>query len=282
MKKIITIILSLFFTQIACSSGGQSENTTFSSKNLAITVSGSRSFNPDIEHGQIDYYQITISAADLEDDYVERFAGDAGEAKMMGIPQGESRTILVEAYNPNGMVIRRGIKEGVTIQAGYFTDVEIVMYSVPIFTNITDNSAISGERFGFEIFGEPSSQIEIYDVGEEETQKIVDQNTGNALVDTSNTEGLFSLTPSDYDDDVYTFQVKDAKTGESSEVTVTLLSSTFRPGVGLNSGGTIFQTETEMICGNVGQITYRSLNDQSENLGLATLLEVMESVNDYD
>ena len=132
MTRYLSIFLPFIFVGIfalaACGGGGSQGDSDFSNKNLSLTVSGSKSFNPNIIHGQIDHYLMTVSADDLAAPFIERFSGEAASGKMVGIPAGTGRTILVEAVNPNGLVIRRGKAEGVTIAPGMMSHVEIVMY----------------------------------------------------------------------------------------------------------------------------------------------------------
>lgn len=271
----IFIIVSLIL--ISTVNNSCSNNFDASGKNLAVTISGSRSFNPDIIHGQIDYYQITITAPDMDVEFTDRFDGDSSSARMLGIPSGPSRHILVEAFNPNGKVIRRGDKGGVTIMGGKSTHVEIVMNSVPIFTNINDKSAVSGSRVNFGIFGEPDSQLELLDVTGGKNEKIVDR-TGKAKIDTSNEEGLFSVDPQEFSPGLFSFKIHDIETGESSTVTITLYESTVRPGLGINSGGYAKQKEEELILANTGQPYHREVGYDDADLGYGTLLDVIDAI----
>lgn len=272
----------IFFLILVSCSGG-SDSTSISGKNLSLTVSGSRSFNPDIEHGAIDYYQVTISNEDLEDPIVERFAGDATSAKILNIPFGDNYVILVEAFNLNGLVIRRGQKEGIHIYPGKITSVDLAMNSVPIFTNITDKSFVSADRLQFEVFAEPESSVEILDITNTETpEKIVDETTGNAFVDTSvNVEGVYTVVPQKMDQGLYSFQVRDKETGEASTLTVTLTGSTLRPGVHLVSGGQIKKLGDELVMKSVGRPFFRPMTDRNRekgDLGQSTLIDVMKTI----
>lgn len=276
MKKIISILLILFCLS-SCSGGGSNE-VAIDGKNLSLAVTNSRSFNPDIDHGKIDYYQVTITAPDIQKPIVERYEGDSTAAKMMGIPSGESRTILVEAINPNGLVIRRGEKEGISIIPGKTTQADISMNSVPIFTNLRDKAAVSGTRIRFDIFGEPDSELEVLNLTQGTETFVIDQSTGSTILDTSNDEGLFSLSPQEFETGAYTFQIRDKKTGESTTVNVTFLESTIRPGLMVNTGGSVSKKGGETTLVTLGQPYYRPPNPNAGHLGNETLLDVMEVI----
>ncbi len=263
----------------ACGGGGGtggSHSAVEDGKNLAITVTGSRSFNPDVEPGKIVYYQMTLSAEDISDPIVKKFDGDADEAQILNVPVGTSRTILVEAYNPNGLVIRRGKKEGVSIEPNALTSVSIAMSAVPIFTNITDKSAISGNRLGFEVFAEPSSQVEVLNLTAGDETPVIDASRNSAYLDTSvNQTGLYSINPQTFDYGTYSFEVKDLQSGESSQVSLTLYRRTFRPGLSINSGGQAVVSGEDLVLSSVGQPGYRDPDASVESLG-GTLLDVVE------
>lgn len=275
MKKAkLFLVVSIIALMAGCSSGDGEK--AFSGKNLAITVSGSRSFNPNIIHGRIDYYLITITAQDLNIPFTQRFGGDSESATMLGIPTGTGRTILIEAYNPNGLVIRRGQREGIDIIPNQISHVEIAMHSVPIFTNIADKSAISGRRLIFEIFGEPGSRLEIQ-YGEGEAAKVcVDTKTDKALVNTTDEEGLFTFLPEEFEEGIHTFSVSDLDSREASDVTISLFDSTVRPGIAINSGGYLKRHGDEMVLVGAGQPNYRRTEVGDEDLGGATLIDVVE------
>lgn len=272
MKKLI-IALAIFF--VACAG---SDDVEFTGRNLALTVSGSQSFNPDIIHGKIEYYQITVTGPDLNEPFIQKFGGNSDSAQMLGIPNGTDRTIIVEAVNPNGQVIRRGKKEGVPIVAGQFTHIEIVMVSVPIFTNLADRSAISGKRLAFEIFGEPGSKLEIMEVIGEEASPVMERQSGRLLVNTSNNEGLFWHEPAEMNFGLHSFEVVDDVTQESSQITVTLYAGTVRPGISVNSGGYVRRQGEETVFAGAGQAYFRQVILGEEHLGNETMLDIVSMI----
>lgn len=281
MTRYLSIFLPFIFVGIfalaACGGGGSQGDSDFSNKNLSLTVSGSKSFNPNIIHGQIDYYLMTVSADDLAAPFIERFSGEAASGKMVGIPAGTGRTILVEAVNPNGLVIRRGKAEGVTIAPGMMSHVEIVMHTVPIFTNLANKSAVAVGRLAFHLFGEPGSKLEVMEVTGDETAPIVDATRGELMVDTSNAEGLFRHQPGDeYDVGPRTFRVWDADSGEASDITLLFYEPTTRPGIAVTAGGAVRRLGDELVLTNAGQFYFRDVEIGAESLSESAFLDVVD------
>lgn len=274
MNKLVRICFVFLLTaSAACSSGG-SGGLEVSGENLSLRVTGSRSFNPDIVHGRIDYYQLKITAPDLNIPFVQKVGGQSASASLVGIPAGSNRTLTVEAFNPNGLVIRRGKKEGLSILPGQVSKAEVVMVSVPIFTNIADRSAVSGNRLVFGVFAEPGSTLQIFEAGGEEP--LTDHPAGSTWVDTqNNTEGLFSFNPGALALGSHSFTLRDDETGESSTVALTLYNRTVRPGLGVNSGGVVRSQNDELILSGAGQFYYRPTTNTDTSAN-ATLLDVVE------
>lgn len=273
----IKILFFLLFLFAACSGGGEGD-VGISGRNLAITAINSRSFNPDVVYGQIDYYQLKVTAPDLKIPFVARFGGGVDSAKMAAIPTGADRTLTIEAFNPNGMVIRRGKKEGVSIIPGEYSHVEIVMHSVPIFTNVADKSAVCSTSMEFKVFGEPGSRLEILEkVGRDAEEPVKDRATSRALVNTAPEDGLFEHLPEKLELGVHAFVVRDMDSEESSAVTLTLYQATVRPGIALVSGGIVTRQGNEMVMSGVGQSYYRAVKQGSEDLG-NTMLNVIDMI----
>lgn len=263
MKKNIFKILSAFLPIILANCGGGgagglgSDAEGSSSKNLAITISGSRSFNPNISHGKIDYYLVSVSGSDMEDPVTERVGGNAEGVQVLGIPVGENRTITVEAYNINGLVIRKAVKEGVTIYSDAISSVDVAMHSVPVFTNITDGSAVSMNRLQFGIFGEPGSKLQIINAANEE-EPLVDASLNTTFVDTTNEEGVFQFNPGSLKSGSYAFSVKDIESGASSLIKIGILESLTRHGFAHGAGGEIKKIADELVITNVGGPLYQN------------------------
>lgn len=265
--------IPVLFLLAACSEGG--ENAGYGNKNLAITISGSQSFNTKVVHGEIDYYQITVSSPDIDRPIVQKIDGKSKNASLVGIPSGENYTVTVEAINPNGMTIRRGKKEGVTVETGQFSKVDLAMVSVPIFINVTNQSAITGNRLVFKIFAEPESHLQIWRGKTEADTILTEEGSGLAFVDTTtNKDGLYAFDPGVLDYGVHTCRLEDIDSGEASQILMTLYEPTIRPGVGLVSAGKVGSNAKDLMVVNVGQPYARETAKKSEG----TFLDVMDNL----
>lgn len=270
MKKIVCIhfcLICLMGIFLAC--GKQNSGTTqMLGKNLAVSVEGSKSFDTTSDFGKIDFYQITISADDLAKAIVQKFKADSNTANILNVPVGSDRAIEIVALNPFGQTIRRGKKDGIDILPGQATQINLVMKSVPIFTNIRNKSAVANERLRFGIFGEPDSPLEIIDTTSKKPIPLIDKTTASTKIDTSNADGLFSLIPKTMDAGVYIFAVRDTKTGEETTATVTLYSSLGRAGLGIYSGGMIAEADDTPVGQIAGQFAVQDISkSQAGTLG---------------
>ncbi len=151
------------------------------------------------------------------------------------------------------------------------------MHSVPIFTNITSGSAVSGNRLDFGIFGEPGSSLEIVRVDTEEETLLVDASTNSALIDTNDEAGVFNFDPGILDYGSYTFKVEDTATHQSSTVTVSLYKSLARTGLFFTSGGDSEQSNDQIRLRSLGSTVYRSPSVEKDNTGNG-FLDVIEGM----
>lgn len=271
MHSLFTVIVLLLI--ISC--GGENNSMSLEGPHIALSVLQSKSHNPQISHGQIDHYTLTVTAPDLKIPFTHVFGGDAEAGKITDIPTGSKRTLTMEAVNINQQVIRRGRVEGIDIVPGMFSTVEIVMHAVPIFVNIKDKSAVADRRLQFTLFGEAGSELNLMEtVGSAEAKNLVDQNSGRAGIDTSNREGLFTFTPQTMDQGLHFFKVLDVKNGEESTLAVSLYEQTVRPGLSLNSGGTASKIKNQSQLSTLGAFYYREKGD--DHLGNETLLDVVD------
>lgn len=271
MKK----IYCLAFLVVATNCGSSDNSMNLEGPHIALSVKQSKSHNPQISHGQIDHYTLTVTAPDLKIPFTHVFGGDAETGKITDIPIGSKRTLTMEAVNINQQVIRRGRAEGIDIVPGMFSTVEIVMHTVPIFVDIKDKSAVADRRLQFKLFGEAGSELGLVEeVNSAEAKNLVDQNTGRAAIDTSNREGLFTFTPQTMNQGLHFFKVLDVKNGEESTLAVSLYEQTVRPGLSLNSGGTAKKIKNQSQLSTLGAFYYREKGD--DHLGNETLLDVVD------
>ena len=205
------LIIILFFTAViaACSSEGAKLDSSGNSANLlAIKVVGAKSFNPNIAHGQIEKYTVTVEGEGIETPIVAEFDGTASEGVIDGVPAGGDRKITVEAINPNKSVIRAGETVGVSVGGG-LTEVSVEMQSVPIFANLADGASIENTRLTFELFSDPSHKVSVEEAG-------ISANSNEINLDA--TTGMGEVRPPLISQGEHEFVVRDLETNRSSKI----------------------------------------------------------------
>lgn len=221
------------------------------------------------DYATVDHYTITVTADDIVNPITANSNGKGETTTVLNIPDGENRTITVEAFNSNDQVIKRGEQSGVTILSGHLSSVAIVLQSVPVFINIENASAIPSSSFSFSIFGEPGSDLEILD-GED----VLNQSGSESKkVDTLAANGVFTFKPDSLTSGLHTFEVRDVVTGQSSTVTVTLFNNLVRPGVGFYSGGWFGQYSEDLVLSNIGQSYYQKNNEEDPDSSLINIYD---------
>lgn len=202
---------------------------------VKLSVSGSKSFNPAIDHGRIEAYRISIEGPGIEGKLIAVFPGDAEEGLIEGVPAGEGRAVRVNAINPNAVSIREGEAEDVTIGGGAVAEVDITMESVPIFTNIADGSIVENTRLIFRVFSDPSQAIVVEDMSASKAELLVNAPTASEGVSFDADTGLGTLAPTVLPPGKHTFTVRNAVTGRSSSASVRLLDGSMRKAASLVS-----------------------------------------------
>ncbi len=211
---------------------------------------------------RVETYRVVISGDGIDPPIEYTFAGNTISAPIEGIPKGEDRTILVEALNSTGQVICRRRLEGVKIEGGKMISLSIPLLSVPFVTNLSDGNVITQTRLFFRGYGEPAGAIEILDNFNGAETPLVDLNTVSDLISPSISDAGFSFLPAVLPTGTHTFTIRDAGTGESSEVTVTLIGPGRTPGMGINTAGAFHLTETDAV--GSGGLFAEVLNSMSQ------------------
>ena len=250
---LLLAILILLFT--SCGGGGSATSSSQSSCTGAcgvvkLFVTGSKSFNPKIDHGRIVSYRVTITGDGIDTPIVATFDGSATEGVIDSIPTGPNKQITVEAINPNDLTIRQGEKSDVTIEGGKTADVEVHMESVPIFTNIADGGIIDNTRLIFQIFSDPASPVKVEDITSDATSAIADISTMATEVSLDTSTGLGRMAPALQLTGEHKYKVFDVSTGRSSVVTVKILDGTKRKGAPFVAAGNSESTARRRVsCG---------------------------------
>jgi hypothetical protein len=193
---------------------------------IKAIVTGSKTFNPNISHGFIKQYKVTITADDIETPVEAVFEGTAESGVIEGVPEGENRTIKVEAVNANGANVREGETEGLKVASDDVTEAEVRMESVPVFANLVDGNTIANTRFKAVIFSEPGDAVSIEDEYDGTTLPLLDVATTSTDIQPDANTGLANISPPLLPAGEHTFTVKNARTGRLSQVKVRLFDGT--------------------------------------------------------
>lgn len=231
MREEPTYLIILILFGIIASCGGPSipgSTSSGSHNNIYLTVKGAKSFNPNVEHGQINSYRVTISGTGIDDPIIANFDGGATSGTIDNVPNGDGRKILVEAINPNGAIIREGEQENVRVKGN--TEIEITLDSVPIFTNLSNNNSIDNTRLIFKVFSDPESHIIIEDVSDDNSAILADAATFESEISLDVSTGLGKMAPQLQPVGQHTYSVRNLDNNRSSLVTINVTDGAARKG----------------------------------------------------
>lgn len=198
---------------------------------IKAVVTNSKSFNPNISHGQISEYKVTVTGDGIVDPIVATFDGNATSGLIENIPAGNKRHIKVTAINPNQVRIREGNLNDLEVGSDVVTEANVEMNSVPVFANLVDGSTIPNTRFIAKVFSDPSDEVVIED--EFNAKMVPLENTVTPDIAT----GLANVAPPLMQAGTHKFTIKSTKTGLSTEVTINLADGVKqRPAPVINAG----------------------------------------------
>lgn len=227
----IFLLLCFFASLLLFSCGGGSGNIPADKQtggvgSIKAIVTGSKSFNPNISHGLITQYKVTITADDMATPIEAVFEGTAESGVIEGVPEGENRKITVEAINSNEAKIREGETEGLEVKSDNVTETEVKMESVPVFANLSSGNVIPNTRFKAVVFSEPGDAVSIEDAYDGATLPLLDIATTSTDIQPDTSSGIANISPPLLPAGEHKFTVKNARTGRLSEVTVRLIDGT--------------------------------------------------------
>lgn len=242
MTYIGTVVMGLYL--IGCGGGGPTVSmldgcTSDACGSVQLTVKGAQSFNPSIDHGRIVEYRVSISGPGIEGELVTGFPGDAEEGVIEGIPAGDDRRIEVRAINPNRAVIREGEEDGVVIGGGSTADVNIMLESVPLFTNLMDGSVVENTRLVFRIFADPDGSVVIEDLSSSKSELLANASSASPEVAFDEVTGLGVMSPAVLLPGEHAFTARNTLTDRSSTVAVRLIDGSKRKAAPLFSASTV-------------------------------------------
>lgn len=245
MKEKLFIVLALGLILGACS--GKEKQEFSLSADFPHCPVGRDPSKPLPDVLRIEQYRITVSGGNIDEPMVFTVPGNAEGASVDDIPKGENRTLLVEALNNRDQVICRRELRGVSIKGGKLTPVEMSLLAVPFIANISDGNIVTQTRLVFRGYGEPSGAVEILDNFQGNEIVLTDLDTNSDLVSPTVSDADFTFRPAVLPIGEHTFTVRDTQTGETSEVTATLVRPGRQPGTGFSVAGFIGSTKSQTI-----------------------------------
>ena len=185
---------------------------------------------------QVDHFRVTVSGEGFSPIVTEYPANSSGG--NISVPVGDGRQVLVEAFNRDGLVIRRRLVADVTIHGDQTTPVVAALLSVPVVTNIRNNSLVRQNRMTMQGFGEPASGIEVSEVTQSDHPEILtDESSAAQSVGVNSNDGNFAFHPGRLSLGTHTFRIHDTQTGEESTITIQVIPANRIPGTGFGSLG---------------------------------------------
>lgn len=233
MKNVLVLLACLFLLP-ACSGSGEEQMALAVDNSYCPAGASTLEAFPEVL--QVETYRVVISGDDF--DPIELFfpGNTLSTGTIGGIPKGEGRMLLVEAINKTGQVICRR-STTVNIKGGQQTPVHLTLLSVPFVTNLSNGNVVTATRLVFKGYGEPAGGIEILDFFNNVETSLVDLSTSSDLVSPSISNAGFLMTPEVLPIGPHTFTIRDAGTGESSQVSVILVAPGREPGRAVNVAG---------------------------------------------
>jgi len=219
---LIMILLLLSIMLTSCGGGGAGGRSGGATGIVKMLVSNSRSFNPNIPHGKILKYKVTVAGPGMEGPIESFFDGDADAGVVDGVPSGADRTVTVEAVNPNNVIIRAGEASGIAISPGELTEVRVDMASVPIFANLSDGNSVPNTFFVARVFSEPDSPVTVEDEMDGSKAALTDLASGGTEVLPDASTFFAVVKPALLAPGPHRFTVRNLKNGRSSTVSAYL------------------------------------------------------------
>lgn len=197
-------------------------------------------------------FRVAVFASDMAPIEVT-FPGDAAGGTVSGIPVGDNRTVLVEALNAQGRVVRRREIQGVKIGKGEPTPVIAALLSVPLVISPGDGNLVTQTRLVFKGYAEPGGSLEIQEVGDTAAEGLLtDISTADHLISPSLSDGGFVFQPGVLPLGPHTFVVRDPSSGEETRVFLTLVRPGRMPGTGIGTAGS-FKAASDISLGHGGR-----------------------------
>lgn len=250
MKKrsLFMIAASLFLAACGSSPG----DYRAAGGSLALNIRDVGGFTPGIEHYRAEKYIVTVEGDGISEAIRAEFDGEASEGFIDGVPIGENRTVEVEAFNANGIRIKRGIAGDVAV-GGTTAEVDVEMNYIPIFANIADGATVENTRFLIKVIADPANPFII--IGEprdgesKQSFSISDEPSSNDAFYSDDVSWSVGITPPVMAPGNYGIAVVDSATGLNSRVEIKIVEGRYvKPAPIVSSAGLKENYEAAVDC----------------------------------
>lgn len=234
----VLLVLALGISITSCtgstSNGLPSSQTGF----LSLSLNETQEFNPNVSHGDIDRYKVTITGSTLIAPIVKYYEAGTTSASFDDFADGTTLTVLIEYINVNGLTVRRGQSQTLTITAGQTTAASLDVNNVPVFANVRDGATVYNNRFVPEVFAPGAIEFQVSDFfnASESILSDVDSGLASFSINEDDATSTVSINVPELSAGDHELTVTDTDTGESSTITVTVLQGSTQNGVVTTAG----------------------------------------------
>ncbi len=186
---------------------------------------------------QVKKFRVYVTGSGISVPILLEATPDGAGISLKDIPEGDQRTLLVEALNNENMVVRRKEIKNITIDKQKLEPITVSLNTVPIFLNLRNGNRVIVTRLMMQGSGEPNHQIEVQDASFNQSLVLKDNQTGLEFAEAKLSLGQFNFLPPELALGRHTFILRDLTNGESSQVTVRLAPPGSLPGTGIVSFG---------------------------------------------
>lgn len=240
LKKSLVLLLSLASIPIAGCGGSEEGWISLEVRNsrapagLAALSVGPTSSNKLIG---VTRFKVTVTGVGIPAPIEVSADGSAAGMQIDGIPSGEGRSVLIEALNQEGTVIRRRKIDGIEVVPEVVTPVRTSLNTIPLIMNLRPGSVVLSRNLKLIGFGEPGTSIRI-DAATSSESVPLNRSAGPAslVVSPAASTGLFEFTPpANTLLGKQTITLTDEASGESSSIGIYVVRGGNRPGHRINT-----------------------------------------------
>lgn len=258
--KIFWTLLILTLGAAITSCTGSTPNGLPSSQTgfLSLSLNETQEFNPNVSHGEIDRYKVTITGSTLIAPIVKYYEAGTTSASFDGFADGATLTVLIEYINANGLTVRRGQSQTLTITAGQTTAAAVDVNNVPVFANVRDGATVYNNRFVPEVFAPGAIEFQVSDFFNASESILTDVDSGLASfsINEDDPTSTLSINVPELSAGDHELTVTDTDTGESSTITVTILEGATQNGLITTAGAYLGSPMSEAYTATPSNLFY--------------------------